>query len=123
MIPSQHAAQTRQAPDASAVTQAHCAVCRRPEGEWLSCTLPLCDIAEAASVQRSGQFVARCRCIEPMPSVFPPPASGTPCDDCGGHLDAEGADHAGQMRITRAFERANATSGSGIAGLDVQVLA
>lgn len=67
-----------------------------------------------------------CHCIEPWPTVYPASEFGTLCTLCGGHLEADTANLAGAMRLSRAFDAARGAqlkpSGSGIAGLDVRVL-
>lgn len=67
-----------------------------------------------------------CHCTEPWPELFPASQYGTACALCGGHLEADTANRAGAMRLSRAFDAARRAQlkrdGAGIAGLDVQVL-
>lgn len=66
-----------------------------------------------------------CHCIEPWPELFPASEFGTACAVCGGHLDADTANRAGAMRLSRAFDAARSAQlkpSGGIAGLDVRVL-
>jgi hypothetical protein len=41
-----------------------CAVCHRPDAEWLSCSSPVCDIAEAGAL---AQYIAALSAPSPWP--------------------------------------------------------